>query len=159
MLESFARSLSQILNWVAAVAIIGMMGITSADVILRPFGLPVIGAYEMVGLLGGVTISFALAKTTLDGGHIAVKILMAKLPAKIQRGTALITQSLTFLLFAVLFWESAKYATVVRESGEVSMTIGLPFYPVIYGISFTSAVVCFLVLLDLLRLSSARTRA
>jgi TRAP-type C4-dicarboxylate transport system permease small subunit len=149
--DRFVRRLSQGLNWVAMGAITAMMFLVSADVILRPLGFPIVGSYEISGLLGGVAISFALAKVTREKGHVAVELLMARTRPSVRFAVNKITQAFTLVLFALISWQSAKYGRVLWESGEVSMTIGLPFYPVVYGIALTSAVVTLVIALDLFR--------
>ncbi|PKL15498.1 MAG: C4-dicarboxylate ABC transporter permease, partial [Spirochaetae bacterium HGW-Spirochaetae-5] len=59
-------------NVIACVAIIIMMLLSVADVVLRLFGKPIPGAYELVGVLGTIVVSFALGFTSLEKGHIAV---------------------------------------------------------------------------------------
>jgi TRAP-type C4-dicarboxylate transport system permease small subunit len=153
-LGRFIQKLSQGLNWVAMLAIAIMMFMVCGDVALRPLGFPLIGSYEISGLLAAVAISFALAKVTLEKGHVAVELLMKRTRPSVQRGMNKITQTLNLCLFVLISWQSAKYAGVLRESGEVSMTIGLPFYPVVYGIAFTSAVVALVIALDIFRSES-----
>ena len=98
-----------------------MMLLTCADVVLRLFGSPIPGTYEMVGFLGAVIIAFALAYTSLEKGHIAVEILVDRLPREaagmsIEAVTSLIGAS----LFGLLTWQSLIYAADLRQSGEVS---------------------------------------
>jgi len=57
-------NLSNAFNWLAAGAILIMMALTCADVVLRLFRHPIPGTYEIVGLMGTVGVSFALAYTT-----------------------------------------------------------------------------------------------
>lgn len=147
----FVQKLSQGLNWVAMGALTLMMSLVFADVILRPMGFPIVGSYEISGLLGGVAISFALAKVTREKGHVAVELLMSRTRPSIRLVINKITQALSLILFALISWQSAKYARALWESGEVTMTIGLPFYPVVYGIAVTSAVVALVIAIDLFR--------
>ena len=74
--ERFVLYLTHTFNWIAAGAVIAMMLLTSADVILRLFRRPITGAYEIVGLLGAIVISFSLAYTSVEKGHIAVEFLV-----------------------------------------------------------------------------------
>ena len=150
-LGRFIRKLSQGLNWVAMVAIAIMMFMVCVDVALRPLGFPLVGSYEISGLLGAVAISFALAKVTLEKGHVAVELLMKRTRPSVQRGMNKITQALSLGLFVLISWQSMKYGRALAESGEVSMTIGLPFYPVVFGIAVTSAVVALVIAIDLFR--------
>ena len=68
--------LSRALNTLAGAAIVVMMLLTCADVVFRLLRQPIPGTYEMVGFLGTIVASFALAYTSLEKGHIAVEILV-----------------------------------------------------------------------------------
>ncbi len=52
------------LNIVAAVMLAFMILLTVADVILRSARAPIVGTYEIVGLLCAILISFAIPFTT-----------------------------------------------------------------------------------------------
>ncbi|MDD4358053.1 MAG: TRAP transporter small permease, partial [Smithellaceae bacterium] len=58
-------------NILACVAVIAMMLLSVTDVVLRMFGKPIPGTYEQVGFLGAIVVSFALAFTSMEKGHIA----------------------------------------------------------------------------------------
>src|SRR6056297_571502 len=68
------------LNYLAALAVMAMMLLTTLDVILRFFRCPIPGTYEVVGFLGAIVIAFSLGATSLSRGHIAVDFLIKKLP-------------------------------------------------------------------------------
>jgi TRAP-type C4-dicarboxylate transport system permease small subunit len=133
-------------NTLAGTAIIIMMLLTCADVCLRLLRHPIPGTYEMVGFLGTVIISFSLAYTSLEKGHIAVEILVEKLPRRVQVGIEAVTSLIGAALFVLVTWQSLIYASDLRQSGEVSVTLTMPIYPFIYGIAAGSALL-FLVLL------------
>jgi TRAP-type C4-dicarboxylate transport system permease small subunit len=122
-------------NSVAAGAIVIMMLLTCADVVLRLFGHPILGTYEMVGFLGTVIIAFALAYTSIERGHIAVEILMDRLPAKIQSIVEGFNNLIGAGLFLLIAWQSSIYAWDLKTSGEVSLTLAIPTYPFVYGIA------------------------
>jgi hypothetical protein len=42
------------------------------------------------------------------------------------------------------------YANDLRLSNEVSLTLELPFYPFVYGIGLSAAIVCLILLCDLM---------
>ena len=84
-------SSAQVFNWIAAAAVAAMMFLTCADVLLRLFRFPIPGTYEMVGFFGAVFVSFSLAKTSLEKGHIAVDFFVNRFPEKMR-----MTEGLTF---------------------------------------------------------------
>lgn len=137
------------LDLIAALAIFAMMSITFADVVLRLFRRPIPGSYEIVALLGAVAISFAMAHTSIQKGHVAVSLFVQLLPEKLQDIIECIITVFGIVLFALITWQSIIYAMECRNSGEVSMTLEMPFYPVIYGVAFGSGALCLALLVDL----------
>lgn len=124
---------AQVLNGIAAVAVAAMMLLTCADVILRLFRFPIPGTYEMVGFLGAVFVSFSLAKTSLDQGHIAVDFFVSRFPKKIRQAVYSVNALASAILFAFSFWHCLKVALDSKQSGEVSLTLQMPIYPFILG--------------------------
>jgi TRAP-type C4-dicarboxylate transport system permease small subunit len=143
-------------NALAGTAVVVMMLLTCADVILRLFRRPIPGTYEIIGFLGTVAISFSLAYTSLEKGHIAVELLVEKLPRRVQAGVESVTLLIGAALFALITWQSMAYAADLKQSGEVSVTLTMPIYPFIYGIAAGSALLCLVLLVESLR-SAART--
>ena len=141
---------SQGFNALAGAAVIAMTLVTCADVVLRLFRSPVPGAYEIIGFLCAVAISFSLAYTSLEKGHIAVEILVERLPCPAQVVIEAVVSLLGSALFALLAWQSAVYAAELKLSGEVSVTLAMPIYPVVYGISAGSALLCLVLLAEAL---------
>ena len=90
-----------------------------------------------------------MAYTTMKGGHVAVAVLVMQLSRKIQTTIFTITHLLGMALFALLTWECIAYGNDLRISGEVSLTLELPFFPVLYGRSLASFVVCLVLWVDL----------
>jgi len=140
--------LSQGFNALAGAAVIAMMLVTCADVVLRLFRRPVPGAYEIIGFLCAVVASFSLAYTSLEKGHIAVEILVERLPRPAQVVIEAVVSLLGSALFALLAWQSAVYAADLKFSGEVSVTLALPIYPVVYGLGAGSALLCLVLLAE-----------
>jgi TRAP-type C4-dicarboxylate transport system permease small subunit len=156
-LVKFVGRLSWILNWIAGWAMVGMMLLTCCDVLLRLFRKPILGTYEVVGFLGAVVISFALAQTTIDRAHVAVQLLVIRLSPAGRKAVFLITSLLSLGLFATIAFESLRFGNALRTAGEVSMTLHLPFFPILYGICFSAAIVCIICLVDLLHVVANKT--
>ena len=121
-------------NLAAGACIVAMMFLTCADVFLRLFRRPVPGAYEIVGFLGALFISFSLAYTSYQKGHIAVGFLIQKLSAGTQVVIMCINDILGSAFFAVTAMQCVIYGNGLRLNGEVSMTLKMPVFPVVYGI-------------------------
>lgn len=141
--------LAQRLDMIAALAIFIMMALTVADVILRMFRMPIPGTYELVSFLGAVAVSFAMAHTSAKKGHVAVTLVVQLLPRRLQGIIEIFISVFGIMLFGLIARQSVLYALDTQRSGEVSVTLQLPFYPIIYGIALSAAVVCIILIVDL----------
>ena len=146
--EKLINSLTYKFNWIAVFAVVAMMILTSADVILRLFRHPIPGTYEIVGLLGAVVIAFSLAYTSAEKGHIAVEFLVQKFPRNVQSFIMFVNDLIGAALFGLIAWQSILYASDLKQSGEVSMTIQMPVYPFVYGIAFGCGLLCLVLLTE-----------
>jgi TRAP-type C4-dicarboxylate transport system permease small subunit len=141
--------LAQRLRFVSALAIMAMLFLSCADILLRFFGAPIHGVYDMVSFLGAIAASFAIAQTSLENGHVAVSFVVNKLSKRLQAGVRSVVNFLGLGLFALIAWQSFVYATDLRASGEISPTIQFPYYPIVYGIAFAAGAVCLVLLLTI----------
>ncbi len=129
------NSVSEILNWLSAASVVVMMLLTCLDVVLRLFRHPIPGTYEMVGFTGAILISFSLAHTSLNRGHIAVDFLVSKLSLKVQNLVDRVNSVICAGLFSLISWQSVFYALDTKNAGEVSMTLQMPIFPFIFGVA------------------------
>ena len=151
-LEKFARSLSNYLNWVAGIGLVGMLALIVADIIgAKIFKWPIPGGIEVVGFLGVVVIAFAIAQTQILRGHIEVEFLVLRFPVKVQKLISSIVSFLSLALFAILAWRSFDFGRTLQVTNEVSMTQEIPFYPFVYGIAFCCISICLVLLVECLR--------
>jgi TRAP-type C4-dicarboxylate transport system permease small subunit len=154
MLRAIATSIYLIstkLNGVSAAALIFIMLLTCADVVMRLFGSPIPGTYELVGYFGSLIISFGMARTSIERGQIAVNLLVDKLPPRVQiliEGVGSIAAS---ALFGLLAWQSQIYARDILETGDVSLTLGMPTWPFVLGLATGSGMLSLVLFLDALR--------
>ena len=149
--EKLIHALAKKMNWIAGAAIVAMMLLTCADVVLRYFRRPIPGTFELVCFLGSVSVSFAMAYTSIEKGHVSVSFIVGLFPSRLQRAIGCVTGALGLILFALIAWQSATYANDLYTSREVSLTLELPFYPFVYGIAFSALVVCLILLLDFIK--------
>jgi TRAP-type C4-dicarboxylate transport system permease small subunit len=101
----------------AGAAVAAMILVTCADVVGRRFGCPLKGTYDIVELLGAVTVTGALPYTTACRGHVAIERFVQKLPlfGRILVGTAM--RVISFFMFAFLTFRFVLYGRELRASG------------------------------------------
>ncbi|HEX2967056.1 MAG TPA: TRAP transporter small permease [Syntrophorhabdaceae bacterium] len=130
------EKLSKLMQVVSGATLTCLMFLTTADVIGRTFGHPIIGTYELVGLGGAIVIGFAMPMTSWTHGHISVEALYEKWPRNVQRFASIATRLIGIALFIFIGWNLYKLGSDLRIAREVTLTRQIPFYPVAYGLAF-----------------------
>ncbi len=127
-----------------------MMTVTCLDIVLRWFGSPLPGAYDIVRIAGALTIACALPYTTAVKGHVAIEYFFLKLhrPGRILVDT--LARSLAILLFALLAYRCVGFGHALRRSGEVTSTLQIPVFWILYVIGGSCAVVVLVIVHNLL---------
>ncbi|MDP2862255.1 MAG: TRAP transporter small permease [Desulfobacterales bacterium] len=143
--------LSKFLNVFAGIAITFIMFLTVIDVILRYFRRPIVGTYELVGFSGAIVIGFAVPLTTFLKGHMLVDFFVLKFPRRIRNTVHIVTRLLGIGLFSLLGWNLIKLGMDLYRTGEVSLTLQLPFYPVAFGIGVCFFVQCLVLIVHILQ--------
>jgi len=132
------------MNTVAEVALFVMMLLTVMDVILRRFfGSPIVGTFDLVAMMGAVVVGFSLAKTSWDRGHVFVDFLIENRSKAVRNGFFVATRIVGILLFAFATYNLTRKGIYLQGSGETSMTLRVPMYPVAYVLAFCFFVQCF----------------
>jgi len=126
------------------------MLLTCADVVMRLFGSPIPGTYELVGYFGSVIISFGIARTSIERGHIAVNLLVDRLPPRAQTLIEGVGNMAAAVLFGALGYQCQVYARDLLETGDVSLTLGIPTWPFVLGLSTGSGMLSLVLFVDAL---------
>jgi len=148
-----------VFNMVASASLVAMMLLTCADVLMRyAFSRPIIGTYDLVSLMGAVVVSFAMPYTMLKKGHVAVEFLIQNLSKDTQRIIETFTHLIAVSLFSVLIWQAIILATDMKAAGEVTPTLLLPFYPILYCMAVCFFGLCLAILVNLLHIWTKRAK-
>ncbi len=140
------------LNIVAAVMLAFMILLTVADVILRSARAPIVGTYEIVGLLCAILISFAIPFTTWQRGHIRVDFFLERLPLTARKIVNIVAKCLGIGLFILIGWNMIIFGMDLAQAGEVTPTRHIPFYPVLYGIGVCCFFECIVLFSDIVKI-------
>jgi len=151
LLNSVGR-VSRGINVIAGIAITFIMLLTVLDVILRSFRRPIVGTYELVAFSGAIVVGFAIPLTSWLRGHIYVDFFTGKLPQAVRSVFNLTTRCMGIGLFFLIGWNLIKVGLDLQQSGEVSLTLQLPFYPVAYGVAVSCFVQCLVLLADIVKI-------
>jgi TRAP-type C4-dicarboxylate transport system permease small subunit len=144
------KGLSRFMYWIAGIALASIVFLTTIDVILRRFKMPIDCCYEIVVLLAGIAVGFSVPQTTLEKGHVVMDFLTVELPRAWQKAFSIVTRILGIGAFAILGWRLFILGNNVAKAGQVSPVLALPEHPVAYGIGVCCFIECLVLLFDLI---------
>jgi len=147
------RAFSRFLNIIAGVSLTFLMLLTVMDVILRGLRIPIVGTYELVAFAGAVVIGFAIPYTSWLRAHIFVDFFILKFSQRVRNIFNISTRTVVTVLFFLVGWNMIKFGIDLQRSGEVSLTLQMPFYPVAYGVGFCCFVQCLVMVCDIVKIA------
>lgn len=151
VLDKISNFLNLALLWIAGLFLIAMIAITGANIVIRLFWLPIRGTFELMGYFGAVVTAFALGYTQIKHGHIAVDIVVLRFSEKIQRTLLAVNHLICMAFFSIVTWQVFKYATTLRETGEVTETLQIIYYPFTYAVALGCLILAFTFLVEFLK--------
>ena len=151
VLEKISNVLNQALLWIAGLFLLAMITISGANIVLRLFGLPIRGTFELMGYFGAVVTAMALGYTQIKRGHIAVDIVVLRFSEKTQRILLAVNHLVCTAFFIIVALQVYKYATTLWETGEVTETLQIVYYPFTYAVALGWLVLAFTFFVDFLK--------
>lgn len=144
---------------IAGVALVAMLFVTVADIVLRGVGTPLAGAYEVIGWFAAISVAGALGYTQAHKGHVAIDLLIVRLPERVRRAIDALMLLAAAALFAVAAWHLALYAYDLHLTGSMSQTLRAPVYPWVYLTAAGVGVLALVLVHDFLEALAALLRA
>ena len=150
-LNTLYHPIIKLLNGTAMGIVAAMMFLTATDVMLRyVFNRPISGAYELIEYMMAILIPFGLAYCALQGGHVAVDLVVSRFSKKTQSILGSITTLLCLGLFILITWQNVIYIGENFESKLTSAVLLIPVYPFVAAVAIGSAALCLVLVLDFL---------
>ncbi|HEX7523939.1 MAG TPA: TRAP transporter small permease [Candidatus Deferrimicrobium sp.] len=149
-LERVSELLRRVLMIAAGVSLLALTLLATMNVALRIFQVPVGGTYEVVSFLGAIVTAGALGYTQKRKDHIVVDILSDKFPAKVKRVLDQVSYALLLVFFSIVSWQTFVYARRLMQTGEMSETLRIAYYPFVFLVSLGFAALALTVFLDLI---------
>jgi TRAP-type C4-dicarboxylate transport system permease small subunit len=150
-LDKVSQFLNRILVWIAGCFLATMVLLTCTNIFMRSIWVPVAVTFELMGYFGAIVMAFALGYTQISRGHIAVDILVLRFPEKTQRMLNSINYFICMVFFAIVAWQISRYGTTLWQTGEVTETLRIIYYPFTYGVALGCAVLSLVFLTDLMK--------
>ena len=137
---------------IAQFALVVMMAIFFGNIFGRFFKCPIVGSMDIVSMAGGILVSFSIAYCAVQKGHVALTLVVDRLPQWVQIIIESITGIISTILFMVLAVYCGVWGTQVWQSHKLLGVIRLPVFPFIYVLGFGSFLLAFVLLVDLCKL-------
>ena len=154
-MKTFDKALGLItekMAWVAQWAMVGCMAFVVADVIKRSVtGIPVPGVVEVVELIAAVILSMGIGYLTFVRGHVAVDVLVMRLPPRRQAMFDLVNGVISLLLTILLTNGMAKLGILYRTSNWSTYSLFIPIFPFVYVVTAASALTCVVLIRDVVK--------
>ena len=150
-MDRISNFLIRMLALLGGIFLVGMIVLTCANIIFRIVWVPILGTFELMGFFGAIVTAFALGYTQMKRSHIAVDVLINKFSKKTRKVIDVINHTTCFLFFCVAAWQIAQKATTLMNTGEVTETLRIIYYPFTYGVALGCAVLSLVLLLGLIR--------
>jgi TRAP-type C4-dicarboxylate transport system permease small subunit len=151
LLEKIGVRLNRWFIWIGGFALLIMIGIACANMLLRPLGSPLKGAYELVGFFGAMTVAFALGYTQIARAHLAVDILATRYSKTTSRVMNILSSFLGAIFFILVAWQVSVFGTTIWERGETSETLRIIYHPFVYAVAICCLLLAFVLFIDLLK--------
>lgn len=136
------RKLVFALEVVAALGILTMMAATCTEVILRIFRVPLKGMVDLVSLCAAISAAAAMPYTTACKGHVAIEYFFQKLPWLGRVLVDTFCRICVIVLFGFLSVQCVNYGMALKARGQVTPTLQMPEFWVLYVLAASCAVVC-----------------
>ena len=151
VLRKVVNPLSRTDNIIGTAFLLGMMLLTTGDVISRYFiNYPIPGTFELVEFMLSIVIFFGLAYTAVQKGHIIVDLLFLLLPGRVRLVVAVITVLLSIALFIVALIGVIQLIIMHIQTHAVSSVLEIPVYPFTIAIAFGIALLCLVLFTEML---------
>ncbi len=151
ILEKISTQLSKWFSWIGGVALLSLTGIACANMLMRPLGAPITGAYELVGFFGALVVALPLGYAQITRSHISVDILATHYSKRTNRIMNAISSFTCMLFFILVAWQSALYASTIWKRGETSETLRIIYHPFVYIVAFCCLLLSFVLFIDFLK--------
>lgn len=153
-MDSFERIISLLTKFcdkIAQAGVFAMLLLVVGNILGRKVWKPIFGAFDYICFIGVILVAFSIPYCAMQRGHIQVELLVARLPGRVQGIIGSITNILSLGIFSLVTCQCMVFANDMRRAGELSMTSVTPFYPYIYAIAFGCALLCIVILIDLIK--------
>ncbi len=125
--------------YAAGVVLFLLMLLTTADVIGRYFfNSPINGVFDLTHFAVATMAFLGLAYAGYRGAHVVIELLYDRLPTRFRCGVNGVINLAGCVLFGLIAWRTVVQSVDVRQMGEASQMMEIPFFPLYWLVAFGS---------------------
>ncbi len=127
-----------------------MMVLACSNMVTRAIWIPITGSYELMGFFGATAIAFSLGYTQLLKDHLCLTILSDHFSPLTTRIIDIVTSLVCCTFFVLVSWKTGSWAMRLIQSGELSETLRIAYYPFVFAVAFGLGTLALALLVDFL---------
>jgi TRAP-type C4-dicarboxylate transport system permease small subunit len=153
LLNRLEQTLQKLLMAIAAFFLLAMVFLTCADIFLRlpPIRKPIPGTAELMGYFCALVVACALGYTQRKKDHIAVDIVTNLFSKSVQKILDVINRLICMIFSIIACRQVGKVAVTLMQTGEVSETLRMIYYPFVFGVAAGFALLAFVFFVELFK--------
>jgi len=156
-LDELIQWLNKSLLVLGGIALTAIVVLTVGNIFSRNLWAPIKGMVELAGFCGAIAAAFALGFAQVKRAHIAVDVLVLKFSRRTQKFLSAVNAILGAVFFAIAGWQLIRWGNTLRHTGEITETLRMIYYPVVYAFAFGCFVMALVLAAECLKvLSTAR---
>lgn len=137
---------------ISMLLILLMMFVTVADVMGRYFfNHPILGVFELTRFGLGAIVCTALGWSQINKVHIAINLLVARLPISWRNLIEAFNYLIAFITFTVVSWQMFAYTARLYIGEQVTSVLGVPIYPFVLMSSIGVGIFTLVLFWDLVK--------
>ena len=117
-LQALCRRIAQALAAGSAICLLALLALVCANVAGRALDMPLRGAVESSGLIGGLSAALALALAQVHNNHVTGGVAFGTLPRWLRWLLDILANLVAFAFFALAAWELVDLSLFSLEIGE-----------------------------------------
>ena len=135
ILDRINHYINLVLMGIAGLFLVAMIVLTCANVFLRLAWIPIAGTFELMGYFGAVITACAMGYTQIKKGYIAVDVVVLRFSGRVRNTLNAVNSLVCTGFFMLATWQISKYAANLCETGEVTETLQIIYYPFTYAVA------------------------
>jgi TRAP-type C4-dicarboxylate transport system permease small subunit len=114
--------------WGGGLTLLGLVGLTVADVVLRyGFNAPLFGARDVAKLLLLAMVALSTAYSARTGGQVAIELFGSFMGPRMRGASEVCVRAAGIAMLLALAWRLGVNGASAGRFGEASLALGIPF--------------------------------